>query len=154
MDIKDSLTKEKLVLYVMIIIQIYALTFYKQFITMYVEQQQVFQRTAAFEAVSAECVKVEERDLSYRANSASVYNNTYEYEVDGEIYFATFYGEFDKGEDVLLYYNPSAPETCSRYSSLSDALMEWAGRFAIVFVMQCVVIVYFVRRRKDKEEKE
>lgn len=77
-----------------------------------------------------------------------MYNNTYEYEV---VYSDTFYGEFSKGEDALLYYNPSAPETCSGYNSLSDALMEWGGRGVSVLLMQMVVIVYAVWRKKTKE---
>ncbi len=153
MENKNVFTKENIILYIVVMMQIFALTFYVQFAKMYVEQRQLFQRTGEFEEVSAECVKVEERDLSHKANSSSVYNNTYEYEVDGEVYTATFYGEFSKGEDDLLYYNPDAPETCSRYSSLSDAVAEWTGRLVIVLVMQVAVIVYAVWRWKTNEER-
>lgn len=151
MNKQNAFTKENIMLYIVIIMQIYALTFYGKFGSTIAEQKQIFRSGVEFEAVSAECTDVREVALSGRANSAKVYNNTYEYEVNGEVYSVTFLDEDKKGEDDLLYYNPNAPETCSRYSSLSDALAKESGRLVFALVMQCLVIAYAIWRWKTRE---
>lgn len=151
MDVQKIFSKEKIALYIVIIVQIYALTFWGQ-ITMEVYQAlALFGGGVEFRPVHAECVDIHSVDLSSKANSPKVYNNTYEFEVDGQTYSVTLEGEDNKGEDCVLYYKTSRPEICSRYRNVSHMLSAQVGKFLLTLVMQGIVIVYFVRRQRNKD---
>lgn len=151
MEMQKVFSKKKIGIYIIMIVQIYALTFLGQITMEFYQALALFGSGVEFRAVRAECVDIHRVDLSNKANSPKVYNNTYEFEVDGQIYSVTFEGEDDKGEDCVLYYKTSRPEICSRYCSISHMLSSQSGKLLLALVMQGIVIVYFVWRRKNRE---
>lgn len=150
MDTKNVFSKENIILYVVMIIQIYALTFLGSIAMELYQAIALFGTGEEFKAIYAECIDVQRVNLSSKANSAKVYNNTYEYEVEGEVYSVTFEGEDDRGKDCTLYYKQSRPVICSRYHSISDIMVKQSGKLVLALVLQMCIIVYFYLRRKNR----
>lgn len=121
-------------------------------------ERAAFEGVSEFLPVNAKCIE------SYRTGSSSYslkrrirnyngYNNTYQYEVDGQIYTTILYYESSKGSDRILYYHPDDPQICSEFKTFWAASMHYA-LFTIGGLLSQGVVIFFVCRSlgKDKEK--
>lgn len=118
-------------------------------------QMLIFQDVKEFSPVEAQCVKSRE----HLHGDTRYHNNTYQYEVNGKLYFVTFMDEdfMDKdftGNNGTIYYHPDNPNICSRFMSISEVWKHYSLWIVIGMILQAVVIYYavtaFIKGRQRK----
>lgn len=142
----NSSILSKQFLYFLIILQTIAVLLLFAGVMDLLSQILVFKGTDDFIAVDAKCIRAKQ----YTASPTELYNNTYEYIAGEDTYQVTFYGENEEGTDKKLYYNPTYPPTCSKYSNLWIALLCNSTKFILGLIAQIFFIIYMIKRRRAK----
>lgn len=142
----DMIGKKKS--WVLLVIQVLAITcFYISFSGLFPERM-LFDGSTTFLPASALVVDCEAVDTRHGTR----YDNTYQYEVNGQKFTKTL-REYSRNNWRFLYYNPDDPQQCSVYSSYAEAKHKFSIYTNIGLVLQGIVLVFGLRTLiKTKKE--
>lgn len=122
---------------VLLVIQLLAFSMFYISFSSLVPERMLFDGSDEFLPVSALVVDYERLSERYSYD----YNNTYQYEVNGQKYEITL-RESSRNNWKFLYYNPDNPQQCSVYRSYAEAKRKFSVYTNMGLILQGIVLVF------------